>query len=152
METTFESLLPPIYDSYIDVTNIDTVLLDIEPINDEISVNILTLQKMKDNPLTMILHDDNGIIFSIPSALQHRGLLIENNYLLTVTEREEPKPCKICEKDQKYGRGVVTYHTGENSNSLFKPVWVGIDCLTHIDKAIDSIDIDLNSTAVSEII
>lgn len=152
MNTTFESILHPIYKSHIEIEGLENVTLDIEPLGKETSVEILTLQTNTDNPLSMILFEDNGIMYSIPSALENRGLLIEHGYLLTVSEKNEPKPCEICENDQTYGRGVVTYHTGETTKSLLKPVWIGIDCLTHLDKSLEDISIDLNSLAVSEII
>lgn len=150
MDSIFGSNLPQIYHNHITLTEIKQSTVDINPLGEELTVEIVAIQTEEDNPLSMFLRSNSGILFSIPTIRENLGLLVEENNLLTVTERDS-NDCQLCGKDQTYGRSLLTYRI-DRSDPEFAPFWVGVDCLTHIDKSLEEISENINSDAVSELI
>lgn len=154
MTSTFESSLPPIYKKHLDLHHLDDTTVDIDSIGTDMEVEILSIQSKNDNPLTMLLRSKSGVLFSIPSATDEKGMLVERSYLLTVTQETPEETCELCGAEQEYGRSIITYRTEGQTNSIFEPVWVGVDCLAHIDKSLEKVskNLELDTKAVSELI
>lgn len=152
MGTTFESNLSLVRRNHLEVTELYSREINIDFIENDLVAEAVAIQSEQHNPLVTLTGSESGIFFSLPSVLDDSGLLIQNERLFNVMEKDSERICGICDSVNKNGRLVITYSLNDDVGNEFSSVWIGGDCLEQIDTALDSITEDLDATVVSNII